>query len=51
MPGLSHESDMGETVRGHSAVYAMVTPFTAWKHMHLTVGKVDRSTKSSQYTR
>ena len=31
-----HESNVGETVRGHSAVRAMVTPFTAW-NMHFTV--------------
>ena len=26
-----------ETVRGHSALCAMVISFTAWKHMHFTV--------------
>ena len=37
MPTGSHERDMDETVRGHSAACAMVLPFTAWKHMHFTV--------------
>ena len=49
MPAGSHKRHMGETVRGHSAVCAMVTPFTAWKHMHFTVEQVGRSTKSPQY--
>ena len=43
-------SDMGETVRGHSAVCAMAMPLTAWKHMHFTVEQVGGSTKSPQYT-
>ena len=37
MPTGSHERDIGETVRGHSAVCAMVITFTAWKYMHFTV--------------
>ena len=50
MPARSHERDMGETVRGHSAVCAMVVPFTASKRMHFTVEQVGGSTKSPQYT-
>ena len=37
MQAGSHDRDMGETVRRHSAVCAMVIPFTVWKHMHFTV--------------
>ena len=50
MPTGSHERDMGDTVKGHSAVCAMAIPFTAWKHMQFTVEQVGRSTKSPQYT-
>ena len=50
MPAGNHERDMGETGRGHSAVCAMATPFTALKHMHFTVEYGGRSTKSPQDT-
>ena len=39
--------NLGENVRGHSAVCAMAIPFTAWKHF--TAEKVGRSTNSPQY--
>ena len=32
MPAGSHERDMDETVKRHSAVCAMAIPFTAGKH-------------------
>ena len=35
-------------VRGHSAAHDTATLFTAWKHMHLTVEQVSRSTISPQ---
>ena len=51
MPAGSHERDMGEAVRGHSAALAKAIPFTAWKRLHFTVEWVGRSTKSNQHTR
>ena len=41
-----HERDMGETIRGPSAAHAMEIPFTAWKHMHLTIEQLGRSAQS-----
>ena len=50
MSAGSHGRDMSETVRGHGAVCAMAMPFASWKHVHFTVERVGRSTKSPQYT-
>ena len=36
-------------LQGHSAVYAMVLPFTLWKHMHFAIELVGRSTKLRPY--
>ena len=46
MPAESREGDMGEIIRGHSAVRATATPFTACGHMYFTVEQAGRSTKS-----
>ena len=49
IPAGNHERDIGETVRGHSAVCAMVISFAAWKHMCFNVKYVGRSTKPSPH--
>ena len=50
MPAGGHERDVSGTVRGHSAVCAMVLPSTAWKHTHFTVEWVGRSTEPAHDT-